>query len=276
MQCSFRSARAARRVGLTLIELVVVLVILAALAALIVPRLSGVASQSNSAVNSSVVEDVNRAVGLYNARYKDAQPSGWDSLLNSTDAVFTKLHPTILAGFTGTDVTKPRLQITAIDAGQAASLQAAKISGFHDADESRVCMPSDNSSVFRFLADGKKVVMLIEDNITSGHGSTFIDNAFSLNQFRTDRRGKQVLTDYDYIVCGLGGPTNIKGQTMTEIPLVQSADPSKYYARVMAVFKVPKAGSTGTDIFPAEYIGCFLPDGTSLRQNVDAFNAANN
>lgn len=268
--------RRGKRAALTLIELVVVLVILAALAALVVPRLSGIASQSNSATNAAVVEDVNRAVGLYNARYKDAQPSGWDSLLSTSDAPFTKLHPTILAAFTTTDVTKPRFQITALDAGQAASFQAAKISGFHDADESRACMPSDNSSAFRYLSDGKKVVMLIEDSITSGHGSTFIDNAFSLNQYRTDKRGKQVLTDYDYVVCGLGGPTNIKGQTMSEIPLVQSADPSKYYARVLAVYKVPKAGSTGTDVFPAEYVGSFLPDGTSLRQNVDLFNAGNN
>ncbi len=274
MQSKFFRARSARRAGLTLIELVVVLVILAALAALVVPKLSGIASQSKSAANAAVVEDVNRAVGLYNARYQDAQPSGWDSLLSSTDAPFTKLHPTILAAFTSTDATKPRLQVVALDAVQAKSLQDAKISGFHDADEARTSLPSDNSSVFRFLADGKKVVMLIEDNITSGHGSTFIDNAFNLNQFRRDRDGKQVLTDYDYVVCGLGGPTNIKGQTMNEVPLVQSAEPTKYYARVLAVFQVPKAGETGVTR-PARYIGCFLPDGTTTRQNVDNFNANN-
>lgn len=274
MQTKIFRARSAQRAGLTLIELVVVLVILAALAALVVPKLSGIASQSNSAVNASVVEDVNRAVSLYNARYQDAQPSGWDSLLSSTDAPFTKLHTTMLAAFTSTDVTKPRLRVVALDAGQAKSLQDAKISGFHDADETRVCMPSDNSSVFRFLADGKKVVMLVEDNITSGHGSTFIDNAFNLNQYRTDKFGKNVLTEYDYVVCGLGGPTNIKGQTMAEIPLVQSADPANYYARVLVVFQVPKAGETGV-IRPARYVGSFLPDGTTIRQNVDSFNANN-
>ena len=264
-----------RRAGLTLIELVVVLVILAALAALVVPRLSGIASQSNSATNAAIVSDVNRAVGLYNARYKDTQPSGWDSLLSSTDAAFTKLHPTILAAFTTTDTTKPRLQIATLDAGQAKSFQQAGITGFHDADESRTSAPSDNSSVFRFLSDGKKVVTLIKDNITSGHGSTFIDNAFSLNQYRKDKKGNLVFS-YEYVVCGLGGPTNIKGQTINEIPLVQSADPSKYYARMLAVYKIPAAGSTGAAIFPAEYVGCFLPDGTTSRQNVDSFNSANN
>lgn len=275
MSWKFKSSSARlRRAGLTLIELVVVLVILAALAALVVPRLSGVASQSNAAANASLVADVNRAVGLFNARYKDEQPSGWDSLLNSSDTAFSKLHPNILGAFTGTDVTKPRLQITTLDAGQAQSFQLAKISGFHDADESRVAQPSDNSSVFRFLADGKKVVTLIKDNITSGHGSTFIDNAFNLNQYRRDKKGNLVF-DYEYVVCGLGGPTNIKGQTMNELPLVQSADPSKYYARVLVVYKIPKAGSTGSAVFPAQYVGCFLPDGTTSRQNVDNFNTAN-
>ena len=80
MQTKNFRARRAPRAGLTLIELVVVLVILTALAALVVPKLGGIASQSRSAANASVVEEVNRAVGLYNARYQDAQPSGWDSL----------------------------------------------------------------------------------------------------------------------------------------------------------------------------------------------------
>ena len=48
--------------------------------------------------------------------------------------------------------------------------------------------------------------MLVKDRIASGHGSTFIDKAFSINQYRKDGRGKQVLTDYEYVVMGLGGP----------------------------------------------------------------------
>ncbi len=263
------SDNAAVRAGLTLLELVVVLVILAALAALIVPRLSGVASQANTATNASVVEDVNRSVGLFEARY-NKQPSGWDSLLTASDAYFSKLHPNLTQT---TDVTKPKLQIVSLDAGQAQSLQLAGITGFHDADEARVAPASDNSTVFRYLSSGKKVVMLVKDSITSGHGSTFIDKAFSINQYRKDGRGKQVLTDYEYVVVGLGGPTSIKGMTMQEIPLVQSANPVQYYARVLVVYKIPIAGAT--DIFPAEYVGSFLPDGTSLRSNVDSFNSSN-
>lgn len=257
------------RAGLTLLELVVVLVILAALAALVVPRLSGVVAQSSAATNANIVDDVNRSVGLFEARY-GKQPSGWDSLLSSSDAYFTKLHPNLTQT---TDVTKPKLQIGTLDAGQAQSLQLAGITGFHDADEARVAPPSDNSSVFRFLSTGKKVVMLVKDSITAGHGSTFIDKAFSINQYRKDGRGKQVLADYEYVVVGLGGPTSIKGMTMQEIPLVQSANPVQYYARVLCVYRIPLAGAT--DVFPAEYVGSFLPDGSSLRSNVDNFNSSN-
>jgi prepilin-type N-terminal cleavage/methylation domain-containing protein len=264
----FKNRRSAARRGLTLLELVVVLVILVALAALIVPQLSGVSSQSASATNATLVGDVNRAVQLFEARYAK-QPSGWDSLLNSSDAYFTKLNPAL----TGTDVTKPNLQIATLDANQAASLQNAGITGFHDADESRVAPPSDNSTVFRFLSSGKKVVTLVKTPIASGHGSTFIDKAFNLNQFRKDPKGVPVF-DYEYVVCGLGGPTSVKGATLTELPLVQSANPVSYYSRVLVVYKIPPAGSTTT--FAAQYVGAFLPDGTTQRENVENFTTANN
>jgi len=257
--------RHARR-GLTLIELVVVLVILAVLAALIVPRLSGLTTQSTSATNAATVEEVNRAVQMFEARYgTDATKrlNGWDSLLNSTNTYFSKLHPNLTQT---TDVTKPILQITTLDAVQAQSLKDAKITGLHDADEARVCPPSDNSSVFKLIATSAQVVTLSKATITSGHGSTFIDNAFNINQFKANFVN-------EYVVVGLGGPTSLKGSTMTEIPLVQSAEPTKYYARVLCVFMIPPAGATTG--FPAQYVGSFLPDGTSLRNNVDKFNAQN-
>lgn len=256
-----------RRAGLTLIELVVVLVILAALAALVVPRLSGVAAQSHSATNAAIVEEVNRAVGMFEARYAtDATKrlNGWDSLLNSSDALFTKLHPNVTQT---SDVTKPTLQIATLTALQAQSLRDAKITGLHDADESRVALPSDNSTVYRNIGDGTEVVTLVKNAIASGHGSTFIDKAFNINQYKSNWNN-------EFVVVGLGGPTSLKGATLSEIPLVQSADPSKYYARVMCVFMVPGTGTTAT-LFPAQYVGSFLPDGTSLRSNVDSFNSAN-
>lgn len=258
-----RSVFRKSQLGLTLLELVVVLVILAALAALIVPRLNGVASQANSATNAAVVDEVNRAVILSETRY-GTYTSGWDSLLDNTDATITTLNPNIQVG-TATDVMKPTIQVTPLDAGQAKSLKDAGIAGFHDADPARVTSPSDNSTTWRNINSGRNVAMLVKTPIASGHGSTFIDNAFSIDQFKNN-------WNHEFVVVGLGGPTGLKGSTLTEVPLIQSANPSQYYARVMCVFMVPAAGATNT--FPAQYVGCFLPDGTSMRQNVDKFNSA--
>lgn len=253
-----------RRVGLTLIELVVVLVILAVLAALVIPRVSGVTTQANTSTNAAIVTEVNQAVAMFEARYENdptKRLNGWDSLLNTADTLYSKLHSNLLT----TDVTKPNLQILTLDPVQAQSLISAKITGLHDADESRTGSPSDNSTVFRRVESGKKVVALVKAPIANGHGSTFIDNAFSIDQFKSNWAN-------EFIVVGLGGPTSIKGSTLTEVPLVQSADPTKNYARALCVFMIPPAGATTG--FRAQYVGCFLPDGTSLRTNIDSYNSS--
>lgn len=249
-----------QRRGFTLMELLVVILILVIIAALVIPRISGATAQAHAATNATIVRDVNNAVMIHEARY-GKHALGWDSLLNSDDDFFSKLHPNLTA-----DTPEPLLQIINLDANQAASLQRAGIVGFHDAVETRVCPPSDNSTQFRFLAEGTAVTALVKTPIADGHGSTFIDNAFNINQYKSES------WDNEFIVCGLGGPTGIKGRTLTELPLVQSADPTNYYARALCVYMVPATGSTKT--FAAQYVGCFLPDRTSQRQNVDNFSAA--
>lgn len=252
------------RAGLTLIELVVVLVILAALAALVVPRLSGISAQSQSAANASVVEEVNRAVQMFEARY-GKHPQGWDSLMNTDGSFYSKLHPNITQS---TDVTKPSLQIATLSDLQVSSLNSAGIFGFHDAVETRTDGgPSDNSTAWHGITSNAKAVTLVKTPIAQGHGSTFIDKAFSIDQYKSNWNN-------EFVVVGLGGPTSLKGATMTEIPLVQSADPTKYYSRVLCVYMVPGTSTTATG-FKAQYIGSFLPDGTSLRSNVDNYNANN-
>lgn len=258
--------KSGRRVGLTLLELVVVLVILAALAALVLPRLNGVTSQANSATNADVVGDVNRAIGLFETR-NGVHPRGWDSLIASGgSSFFSKLNPAVTT--TANAWSQQILQVSTLDANQCASLRAAGITGVHDADESRVCPPSDNSTVFRSISASGNVsaATLVKTPIASGHGSTFIDKAFSIDQYKSNWNN-------EFVVFGLGGPTSIKGATMQDIPLIQSAQPAKYYARVLCVYMVPATGTTTT--FPAQYVGCFLPDGTSLRDNLDNYNNAN-
>ena len=82
------------RHGLTLIELVVVLAILVVLAGLIVPMVAGLGYQTNAATNATVADDVSRAVRTFYGRF-DAQPTGWDSLLNASGTSFNKLHASL-------------------------------------------------------------------------------------------------------------------------------------------------------------------------------------
>ncbi|MBN8625224.1 MAG: hypothetical protein J0M17_07035, partial [Planctomycetes bacterium] len=114
------------------------------------------------------------------------------------------------------------------------------------------------------MVSGEKVVALEKPSITSGHGSTFIDMAFNVNQYKSNWNN-------EFVVVGLGGPSPIKGATIQELPLVQSANPTQYYARPLLVFMIPS--STATTGFPAQYVGCFLPDGTSQRSNAANFNS---
>lgn len=247
-----------KRRGLTLIELLVVLVVLAALATMVVPKLSGMANQASAATSATIISDTNTAIQSFGAKYQK-EPSAWDSLLQSDDAINPKLHADLQA----------MLRVVALDASQATSLTSAGIVGFHDADPARTtAMPSDNSTVYRSIASGKNVAMLVETPIgTGGHGSTTIDKALNLNEKGS---GSPKFTNYDYLAIGLGGPTSIKGTTMSEIPLVVTPkiNPMNNYCRVICVYKVPAAGAT---TFPAQYVGAFLPDGTSQRDSMDKY-----
>lgn len=248
------------RRGLTLLELVVVLGILVILASLVVPNVGGLIFQSRSAGNAALIGDVNRAVNSYVARFA-AQPDRWDSLLNTSGTLFNKLHPQLLTSNTAL----PVLQVTPLDTNQANSLINAGITVLHDADESRTVPPSDNATGDRAIANTANVVTLVKSTVTAPYNSTFLDQAFGLNASKTDKWVNE------FVVVGLSSQSAMRGSTMTDIPLVQSATPFNYYARVLCVYMIPPKGGSS---FRARYVGCFLPDGTSLPQSMVDYNTA--
>lgn len=243
------------RRALTLIELVVVLAILVALAGLAVPMFGGLASQTNGSTNAVVVGEVNSAIGTYFSRF-DGHADGWDSLLNSSDTLFSKLHPalTTSATLSGSILSSTPQSLTNLQAESLNTLVG--IDYLTDADETSGLSPNTPGTQQRPVEVGRKVVML-------NRNSALAAEAFGISSQNSD------LWPHDFVVVGLGGATGIRGQTMMEVPLVLSADPSERYARVLCVFLVP--GSSATTTFPARYLGCFLPDGTSLRQNIDRY-----
>lgn len=252
------------RCGLTLIEIVVVLAILVALSGLVVPMISGLGHQTNASTGATLIADVNRAVGTFYTRGGDRNqyPDQWDSLLNTSGSLFSKLHPA-LNGSNPTSFGSALLQAADLSPQQADSLRSAGIYNLYQADESSTVAPSLNEATSVSVTTGTKAVTLITTTVSSSSYDKLV--------FAKDVAGQSnVDVNNEFVVMGVGFGTTMRGATMVEVPLVQGADPTNYYARMLCVFMVPASTTTAT--FPAKYVGCFLPDGTSLRNNLDKYN----
>jgi competence protein ComGC len=255
-----RIATVSRRRALTLIELVVVIAILVALSGLIIPMVQGLGFQTNAATNATVVDDVNRAIGIYATRF-DAHPAGWDSLLNGSGTTSIKVHSSLR-------LASPALvQQLTLTAQQVESLQRSGIYHVHDSDES-TGDPNLSIETARPLATGGKVLQLTMD--TSGSSRRpVLDGGFRVHQFQDGDE------DNEFVVLGLGRWSSMQGASTMQVPLIQSADPTNNYARVCCVYMVPSSSSTAT-VFPARYVGCFLPDGSTARDNISRYNNSQN
>ncbi|MCE9608296.1 MAG: prepilin-type N-terminal cleavage/methylation domain-containing protein [Planctomycetia bacterium] len=250
-----------RRRALTLIELVVVVAILVALSGLVVPLVQGLGFQTNAAINATVIDDVNRSVETFAIRL-NAHPDGWDSLLNTSGGtIYAGLHPSLGAA-------NPVLIVpTSLTALQLESLNSAGIYNVRDSDEAIATTsmsPSANNLTPRKLVASGKVAVL--KKVGAPDSATVLDTDFKVNRFSDGDLSNE------YIVFGLGSGTTIQGAVMMQIPLMQCADPNNYYARVCCVYMVPSNAATTS--FPARYVGCFMPDGTTARRNMENYNNA--
>ncbi|MCE9608297.1 MAG: type II secretion system GspH family protein [Planctomycetia bacterium] len=277
------SQRGVRR-ALTLIELVVVLAILSVLAAVVLPKLAGMTGQANSAVDASIISDMNRAVSTFESRNNGKFPSANDGLLtgSASTTFYSKFHPSIqTGGATATaDPMLPILYPLTLSAIQAKSLNDMGIVSAHyntesvGASSNPTGMPSDSGTAYSSITTGSNVAGLFiplggyGNTATTppwtAHGSTFPDRAFNLNPFNYGK------TD-SFVVFGVGQPGELRGKALQDAPIVQAANPTKYYSRMLIVFRIPGIATTAT-YFPAQYVGSFAPDGTCLSDNVRAFN----
>jgi prepilin-type N-terminal cleavage/methylation domain-containing protein len=240
------------RRGLTLLELIVVLAILVALSGLVIPLVQGLGYQTNASTNAAVVGDVNRSVGTFVTRF-EKYPDEWDSLLTAGDTLFASLHPNLT-------MSPGILQTGALTTTQAESLQSMGIYRLRDHDGSGA--PNTTGSVVRPIGAGTTMVTLNKTPLTSSAAIT--GDLFSAREL------SETNPDNDYVVVGMGTATTIRGSVVTDVPMLHGADPSRYYSRVLCVFMVPGTGS-GATAFPAKYVGCFLPDGSSLRSNLERY-----
>ncbi|MBL8795429.1 MAG: prepilin-type N-terminal cleavage/methylation domain-containing protein [Planctomycetia bacterium] len=241
------------RKAFTLMELLVVLVVLVLLAALIIPRIAGVSQQANSATTANILAGVNRAVQQFEAQ-QGKLPSAWDYVVDSNGDPY-KLHPKVA----------PLVQKYTLTQAQVDSLKAAGITGGHYQDLNYVGLPHESIGGFKSIATTTPVLAMIKPATFGGHYVDFLDRAFGVNEKGSGEKFKS-----EYIVFGLAGPTSLRGNTIMESPIVQAAEPDKYYARVLCVFRIPGA----TQSFNAQYMGCFGPDGTSTNDNINNYKKA--
>jgi len=246
--------RAGARRGLTLLELIVVLAILVALSGMVVPLIQGLGYQTNASTNAAVVGDVNGSVGTFHTRF-DKYPNEWDSLLNASDGIYSKLHPNLM------NASPSILQTATLSDLQADSLNVMGVYQLRDHVEGSLS-PNTTGTGMRSIAAGSQVVTLNKTSLTSS--GTMSGELFSVRELSETNAAN------DYVVVGLGTATTMRGSVMTDVPLIHGADPSNHYARVLCVFMVPGTDS-GATAFPAKYVGCFLPDGSSLRNNLDRY-----
>jgi prepilin-type N-terminal cleavage/methylation domain-containing protein len=267
------------RRGLTLMELIVVMVILVALAALIIPRMTGITGQAGSASSAAILQGISEAEARYESQFSGQIPSAWDGVLNSSGAMYTKLHPKILSGVLDTaGAAGTTLVPQALTAMQAQSLTDAGMTGLHFQDEAWTGAPSDSGRIFQSVASGTTMMFMNVGSIAlfdggafdtaGGHNVLFSDRAFSIQPFTP-------MWANNFVVVGFGNEANLKRNAVQDTPLFVSANPSKYYARGLLVFMVPPASvttTTSTSYFKAKYVGCFAPDGTCLMDNLNGFN----
>lgn len=237
----------------TLIELLIVISVLAILAGLVLSRFTGVTEEANAATNMNIISGMNSAVATFETRYQ-ASPATWDGLVPNAAAgatdLFSYLH----------DDLEAHLTVIQLDAGQAASLRDAGINGMMVVTEAPTEAPSmAATNQYAPMAVGTSVPVLVKPTY-NGHGSTFIDRAFNVNPYNPGIAN-------EFIVLGVGYSSKLRGSVLHDVPIVQSAEPSKHYARVLCVYMIPPAGTPPEQAFRAQFVGSFLPDGTCMADN---------
>lgn len=182
------------RRGLTLIELTVVLLILAATAGVLVPRLVGYSGRAHGASGSSNIQEVSKAIALFEAN-TGAQPDGWDSLLQGADGARTPYLATVEAPAT------PPIVAGALNAAEADALTAIGVTSINNMDDgtgagfNATFSPNDGTA--EAIADTAEVALLSPTAIT----------------------GLGLATGNRYVTFGLGNGVNMIGSVMLDAPV---------------------------------------------------------
>lgn len=238
--------------ALTLVELIVVLLILSVVAGVVVNKLPGVVNRANNTAWLANLNGIDNVMSQYHAANNGKYPDGFDSLVNSTDALYTGL-PGGASGNLSTNVLEART----ITTDELARLNRAGIS----------------------------TVQLMKDDHTAGFGATYyphvsgsfgalmpvtITDSTTLAFLKKNTSGTylhsgqkyQFNDDHAYVVFGFGQASSLVGPDgwVKDCPVLLhpngSNDPSEVYCRAGLIFDVGGADSGRYD--SAKFIGAVV------------------
>jgi prepilin-type N-terminal cleavage/methylation domain-containing protein len=231
--------------GFTLVELLVVVAVLAVLAGVVLPKFDRVQLKANKAVAGSNIADTSRAVQSYRALH-NRYPDGWDSLLDSTGALWVPGAPGTTPGLDpqlvgGPPTGSPTKLTTATFSGaneELRSLGRIGITTLYDLNGS-TDIPGNRFTVTRTIAVGDKYATV---NAADGDGKAIIDQVYPANK-KTGGTSGAIPSGKHLLVVGIGPLNNIIGDILQECPTYANIDPSQYYNRNLAIFEFSEGGS---------------------------------
>ena len=243
---NLRRQRSGRR-GFTLLELVVVVGILVILAGLVLPSLDLFKQKANKAASASNMADLSRVIQQFYAQ-NAAYPDRWDSLMDGTGNAFwaasydanQNLLPGLDSELTGGPVpgSPTKLMTTTLDASYLRSLTRMGITTVLDAGgSSSTDFPTDCFITPRVLAGGATVATV---NPADDDGKAIINHLYPQ---QANSAAPVVPTGKILVVMGIGPRNTMMGAAVQEIPIYPNRDPTKEYARFLAVFEASNDGT---------------------------------
>jgi type II secretory pathway pseudopilin PulG len=247
----------ARQAGMTLIELTVVLLILVGLAGLLIPYVAGFVEKTHDSTGANSIAELDNTLLRHKAQTM-RYPDKMESLINGVVSTSTTAgDPCLGTGGGALDAVNCKMMNTAFLEAHALAghethaLHMAGIESVFDNDPNTAdaTFASNGALTARGLANAGFVAALKNDTETTVTSETLtvvqqLHDAFGGDINRFD----QVCNVY--AVFGIGDKSSLIGKSMQSAPVHFASEgsmgPASKYNRFVAVFEIPKDGTSAT------------------------------
>ncbi len=261
-----RKLTGTRTRGLTLIELVVVLLVLIALAGILIPQLSGFVNRSHTAAASTNLGEIQKAFTLYEAKFLNGYPSGYDLPLLRTGSIPPYLQGDALTAITPGDLTGVQ-SASLRDGGIKVANYMRPESDFTTSGLSRTFDVTDQT----IASAGDPLAVppvpptlagaVLYDGTASSKTIAVLDPAIARRELGLADAGEI------YVAFGIGRNCTAIGKVMADAPVhFDQVDPKEVYSRYFAVYAIPT--SSNVVGFRARFVGALGAELTGLSGHI--------